>query len=120
MIETKADGGILTFKNSHPKWSYVKLNEQNNVTQLAEKDVISDNATVGIYYYKKGSEYVKYAEQMIVKNIRVKNEFYVAPVYNEYLIDNKKIKTYDVDKMWGLGDPDSLNFFIYNYGKNNL
>jgi HAD superfamily hydrolase (TIGR01509 family) len=115
MIETKADGGILTFKSTHPKWSYVKLNEQNNVSQLAEKDVISDIATVGIYYYKKGSEYVKYAEQMIEKNIRVKNEFYVAPIYNEYILDNKKIKTYDVDKMYGLGTPEDLEYFIKNY-----
>ena len=117
MIETKADGGILTFKSTHPKWSYVKLNEQNNVIELAEKDVISDIATVGVYYYKKGSEYVKYAEQMIDKNIRVKNEFYVAPVYNEYLNDNKKIKTYDVDKMFGLGTPEDLEYFIKNYKK---
>lgn len=114
MIETKADGGILTFKSCHPKWSYVKLNEQNNVIQLAEKDVISNTATCGIYYYKKGSEYVKYAKQMISKNIRIKNEFYVAPVYNEYIFDNKKIKTYDVQKMFGLGTPEDLEYFLKN------
>lgn len=117
MIETKSDGGILTFKSTHPKWSFVKLNEQGNVIQLAEKDPISNIATVGIYYYKKGSEYVKYAEQMINKNIRVKNEFYVAPVYNEYMLDNKKIKTYDVKSMWGLGTPEDLDYFIKNYKK---
>ena len=115
MIETKADGGIVTFKSTHPKWSYVKLNEQNNVIQVAEKETISDIATTGIYYYKKGSEYVKYAEQMIDKNIRTKNEFYVAPVYNEYILDNKKIKTFDVQKMWGLGVPEDLKYFIKNY-----
>jgi len=115
MIETKADGGILTFKSTHPKWSYVKINEKGNVTKLAEKDTISDIATVGVYYYKKGSDYVKYAEQMIEKNIRVKNEFYVAPVYNEYLLDNKKIKIHNVDKMFGLGTPEDLDYFLKNY-----
>ena len=117
MIETKADGGILTFRSTHPKWSYVKLNSSNNVIELKEKDVISDIATTGVYYYRKGSEYVKYAKQMIEKNIRVKNEFYVAPVYNEYILDNKKIKTYDVDKMWGIGVPEDLEYFIKNYKK---
>jgi HAD superfamily hydrolase (TIGR01509 family) len=115
MIETKADGGILTFNSTHIKWSYVKLNENNNVIQVAEKDVISNQATTGVYYFKKGSEYVKYAEQMIEKNLRVNNEFYVAPVYNEFILDNKKIKTYNVNKMFGLGIPEDLEYFIKNY-----
>lgn len=119
MIETKADGGIVTFKSTHPKWSFVKLDEDENVIELAEKKPISDIATVGIYYYSKGSEYVKYAEQMIEKNIRVNNEFYVAPVYNEYILDNKKIKTFDIQKMWGLGTPEDLNIFLQNKNKND-
>lgn len=117
MIETKADGGIVTFKSTHPKWSFVKLDEDENVTELAEKKPISDIATVGIYYYSKGSDYVKFAEQMIKKNIRVNNEFYVAPVYNEYILDNKKIKTFDIQKMWGLGTPEDLNIFLQNKNK---
>jgi HAD superfamily hydrolase (TIGR01509 family) len=117
MIETKADGGIVTFSASHPKWSYAKLDENNNVIEVAEKNPISNLGTVGIYYYKKGSDYVKYAEQMITKNIRVKNEFYVCPVFNEFILDGKKIKTFDVEKMWGLGDPESLQHFIKNYNK---
>jgi HAD superfamily hydrolase (TIGR01509 family) len=115
MIETKSDGGILTFESNHIKWSYVKLNEKNNVELVAEKNPISNHATTGIYWYKKGSEYVKYAKQMIDKNIRVNNEFYVAPIYNEFILDNKKITTYDVDKMMGLGDPESLEIFLKEY-----
>lgn len=115
MIETKADAGIVTFKSTHPKWSFAKLDENNNVIQVAEKDPISDTATTGIYYYHKGSDYVKYAEQMITKNIRVNNEFYVCPVFNEYILDNKKIKTYNVDKMFGIGTPEDLDYFLKNY-----
>jgi len=117
MIETKADGGIVTFHSTHPKWSFAKINESGNVIKVAEKDPISDIATVGIYYYRKGSEYVKYAEQMINKNIRVKNEFYVCPVFNEYIEDGKKIKTYDIEKMFGLGVPEDLQYFLNNYNK---
>ena len=80
------DGGILTFLSTHPKWSYAKKNDSGFVEEVAEKKPISTNATVGIYYYKKGSDYVRCAEKMIEKNIRTNNEFYVCPVYNQ-LID---------------------------------
>ena len=70
---------------------------------------------MGIYYWRRGSDYVKYAEQMINNNIRVNNEFYVCPVFNEAIGDNKKIKIYNIDKMWGLGTPEDLKYFIENY-----
>ena len=106
------DGAILTFEAIHPKWSYAKCDKEGFVTEVAEKKVISKNATVGVYYWKHGSDYVKSAEEMIKKNIRVNNEFYVCPVYNEFLMKNKKIKIHKVDKMWGLGTPEDLNNFI--------
>lgn len=115
MMDSGIDGGILTFHNSHPKWSYVKQDDNGFVTEVREKQVISNEATVGIYYWRKGSDYVKYAEQMIAKNIRVNNEFYCAPVYNEAIQDNKKIKIFHIDKMWGIGDPESLEWFEHNY-----
>ena len=74
----KIDGAILTFTATHPKWSYAKVDKNNNVTKVAEKKVISNNATVGVYYWKHGKDFVKYANQMIDKNIRVNNEFYVC------------------------------------------
>lgn len=117
MIADEIDGGILTFKSTHPKWSYAKLNEDGFVTEVAEKIPISEHATVGIYYWKHGSDYVKYAKQMIEKNIRVNNEFYVCPVYNEAIRDNKKIKISHIEfeNMWGLGTPEDLKYFIDNY-----
>ena len=117
MKETNADGGIVTFKASHPKWSFAKLNEKGQVVQVAEKDPISDNATCGYYYLKKGSDFVKYAEQMIDKNIRVNNEFYVCPVYNEAIGDKLNIRTFNADAMWGLGTPEDLNNYLENYNK---
>ena len=115
MVEQNVDAGILSFKSTHPKWSFAKVNEFGYVTEVAEKKPISDIATVGIYYWAKGSDYVKYAEQMISKNIRVNNEFYVCPVFNEAIKDNKKIKTFNIEKMWGLGTPEDLQHFLKNY-----
>lgn len=109
------DGGILTFKATHPKWSYAKLDENGFVSEVAEKKPISDNATVGIYYWKKGSDYVKYAEQMIAKDIRVNNEFYVCPVFNEAIADGKKIRVKEIQKMWGIGTPEDLSYFLENH-----
>ena len=106
------DGAILTFEAIHPKWSYAKCDDQGFVTEVAEKKVISKNATVGVYYWKHGSDYVNSAEKMIEKNIRVNNEFYVCPVYNEFLLKKKKVKIYNVDEMQGLGTPEDLNNFL--------
>ena len=111
------DGGIITFEASHPKWSYVKLDDYGNVSYVREKEVISNIATTGIYYWTSGSDDVKYSKQMIEKDIRVNGEFYVAPVYNEAIEDGKKIKIYNIEKMWGLGDPQSLDYFLENYNK---
>tara|TARA_B100001989_G_C24551857_1_gene475838 strand:- start:18154 stop:19527 length:1374 start_codon:yes stop_codon:yes gene_type:complete len=106
------DGSILTFNSTHPKWSYAKTNDQGFVTEVAEKKPISENATVGIYFWKKGKDYVECAESMITKNIRVNNEFYVCPVYNEAILRNAKIKTFHIEKMWGLGTPEDLDTFL--------
>ena len=115
MIEQKVDGGIVTFTATHPKWSFAKVDEYGYVMEVAEKNPISDIATVGVYYWAKGSDYVKYAEQMIDKNIRVNNEFYVCPVFNEAIEDGKKIKTFNIEKMWGLGTPEDLKYYLENY-----
>ncbi len=106
------DGGILTFEASHPKWSYAKTDEHGFVSEVAEKKVISTHATVGVYYWNKGSDFVASAEQMIAKDIRTNNEFYVAPAFNEAILDGKKIRVKQITRMWGLGDPESLELFL--------
>jgi len=115
MQESDCDGGIVTFKATHPKWSFARIDDNGFVTEVAEKNPISDNATVGFYYWKHGSDFVKYAEQMIEKDIRVNNEFYVCPVYNQAIEDCKKIRIFESGKMWGLGTPEDLNFYLENH-----
>ena len=112
MNEQNLDAGIVSFHATHPKWSYAKTDENGFVTEVAEKNPISNIATVGIYYWKHGSDYVRFAEQMIENNIRVNKEFYVCPVFNEAIKAGLKIKTFDVPKMWGLGTPEDLNYFL--------
>ncbi len=109
-----SDGLIMTFESSHPKWSYARTDKSGKVIEVAEKKVISKQATVGIYYFKKGSDFVASAQSMIHKNIRYNNEFYVCPIYNEMIIENKKIYTSNIgaEKMHGMGTPEDLNEFL--------
>ena len=108
------DAIVFTFNAVHPKWSFVKTNSRGYITEVAEKKPISDIATCGIYWYRKGSDFVKYAEQMIDKNIRVNKEFYIAPVYNELIEDGKTLIPFYVHKMWGIGTPEDLKAYIKN------
>lgn len=109
----KEDGLIMTMPADDPKWSFIKFDGQGYVQMVREKEVISHEATVGIYNYQHGADYVRYAHQMIEKNIRVNNEFYVAPVYNEMIEDGKKIVFRNVgENMYGLGTPADLNYFM--------
>ena len=112
MIADNIDGGIVSFEATHPKWSFAKLDDDGFVSEVAEKKPISNIATVGIYYWKNGSDYVKYAEQMIDKDVRTNNEFYVCPVFNEAIGDDKKIKVFPIEKMWGLGTPEDLERYM--------
>ena len=108
------DAGILVFNASETKWSFAKVDSRDRmtVTEVAEKVPISDLATVGAYYWKRGSDYVKYAEQMIEKNIRVNNEFYVCPVFNQAIQDNRRVLAFKVKEMWGLGTPGDLEVYL--------
>ena len=115
MLSDNADGGILTFESDETKWSYVRLGLDGYACEVAEKKLISNEATVGIYYWKHGSDYVRLAEQMIAANIRVNNEFYVCPVYNELFKEQNRVKIFRTEKMWGLGTTEDLQFFLDNY-----
>lgn len=109
------DGSILTFEDEelNPKWSFAKLNSQNLVVEVQEKKAISKYATVGIYYFEKGRDFVNGAIDMIVRNDRVNNEFYTCPVYNYLIKSNKKIGIFNMNfsEMHGLGTPSDLEKF---------
>ena len=109
------DGLLGCFVSSSEKNSYVSLDQNGHVQDVKEKVVISNIATNGLHFWKRGSDFVKYAEEMIEKDIRVNNEFYVCPVFNQAVNDGKKIRTFDIPKMWGLGTPEDLNYYLENY-----
>lgn len=113
-IDRNLNGSILTFKDNHPKWSYAKINSKGIVTEVKEKVPISDNATVGIYYFVRGSIFVEAAIDMIINNDRVNNEFYTCPVYNYAIKNGAKVGIYNIPNtsMHGTGTPEDLQKYI--------
>lgn len=110
------DGSILTFVDEYkdPKWSFAKLDENNLVTEVKEKIVISEFATVGIYLYSRGRDFVDASIDMIINNDRVNDEFYTCPTYNYAIKDGSKIGIYNIefDQMHGIGTPEDLNLYM--------
>lgn len=110
------DGSILTFIDEHkdPKWSFAKLDENNLVTEVKEKVVISEFATVGIYLYSRGKDFIDASIDMIIENDRVNNEFYTCPTYNYAINEGLKIGIYNIEfeQMHGIGTPEDLNLYL--------
>lgn len=110
------DGMIMTMTASDPKWSYVRTDNSGIACEVAEKTVISPEASVGIYNFRTGKQFVDAAEDMINKQLRVNNEYYVAPVYNEIIAEGGRVGIFNIGNngcaMHGLGIPDDLESFI--------
>ncbi len=116
-LEVKTtDGLIMTMTADDPKWSFVRFDAEGNICEVVEKQVVSNEATVGIYNFRLGKDFVRSAEAMIRKNLRVNGEFYVAPVYNQMLAEAKKLAIYNIgtvdNGMYGLGTPEDLQHFL--------
>jgi NDP-sugar pyrophosphorylase family protein len=110
------DGLIMTMKADDKKWSFAKIDHDGYVTEVKEKEVISNDATVGIYNFRCGNAFVSYAKEMISNKELQNGEYYVAPVYNKLVMDGLKIGIYDIgseaDGMYGLGTPHDLELFL--------
>ncbi|SHI70249.1 Nucleotidyl transferase [Algibacter luteus] len=115
-MDKSLDGSILTFEDEerNPKWSFAKINDNGLVTEVKEKEAISEYATVGIYLFTKGSDFVNASIDMIIENERVNNEFYTCPTYNYAIAENKKIGIFNIDYklMHGIGTPEDLNLYL--------
>lgn len=108
-------GVIPVFYATHPRWSYVQVDKEGVVIQVREKEQISTKATVGLYYFTHGKDFVWAAEKMISKNIRIINEFYVSPTYNQLIERGDRIVTSECISMWGMGTPEEVKRFEKYY-----
>lgn len=124
MTKKELDGLIMTMTADDPKWSFVGFDESGKVNRVVEKQVISNEATVGIYNFKRGQDFITGAESMIKSNLRVNGEFYVAPVYDQLIASQKTIGVYNIGSenngMYGLGIPTDLEYFLQSPISANL
>lgn len=91
-----ADAGVVTFHSVHPRWSYVRI-ENNEIVQTAEKHPISHHAIAGYYYFAKAEEFFNGAFQTILKDVQVEGNYFISPVMNEYILKNKKVLNYPIE-----------------------
>lgn len=116
MEKRSLDGLIMTMKSDSPKWSYARTDEHGMVIEVAEKRVISADATVGIFGFRHGQDFVAAAEQMICMDMRVNGEFYTSPCYNYMIQKGKRIGIWGIgtegNGMYGLGIPEDLTYFL--------
>ena len=112
IVDPNLDGLILTFKSNSSNYSYTEVDATGKVINVVEKMVISSNANVGAYYFKKGSIFVDCSKQMIDRNLTTNNEFYIAPVYNLMVEQNYVVGIQEVEKMHVMGTPRELDFYV--------
>lgn len=110
------DGLIMTMDDDDPKWSFVGFTPDGRVDRLVEKQPISRAATVGIYNFRRGRDFVAAADAMIAAELRVNGEFYVAPVYNQMIAQGATLAVHSIGSvdhgMYGLGIPADLERFL--------
>jgi len=111
LIKNNDDGVIVTYTSTSPKNSYIQLNNNNKVIKVVEKKVISNIATVGLYYWKEGRMFINDCEDMVSKKIKELDEYYVAPVYNESIKKNRIVSIYPTDKFNLVGTPEDFHFY---------
>ena len=116
MSDRNLDGSMMTMTSEDPKWSYARIDDRDLVVEIAEKVVISNHATVGIYSFARGSDFVRGARAMIDRQERSKGEYYVAPVYNQLISQGSRVGVFDIGAdgagMYGLGTPEDLAVFL--------
>ena len=115
------DANVITVKSNNDKFSYIKIDQNGYATKLAEKEVISDNALVGIHYWKHGKDFVRSAESLIHNNIRANNEYYVSLTYNILIEEGLNVTMYelkDTDKYLSIGTPEQVYEYLDYKGLN--
>ena len=97
--DKKSDGGVITFNSVHPRWSYVKLID-DDVIEAREKTPISKNAIAGFYYFKSFELFKKCAFNAIQIEDFYNNNLYTSSVLNQLILNNKKVTNYEIDKKY--------------------
>ena len=118
-LKNNFDGSLLTFEETEksPRWSFVKTDANNKVTEVKA----NNQGVVGWYFYRKGSDFVDAAIDLIIRNDRANNEFFQCPTYNYSIARGKEFTTYMIQEsqMHGTGTPEDLQKYLDFLGESN-
>ncbi|NDK08806.1 hypothetical protein EOM39_06220 [Candidatus Gracilibacteria bacterium] len=114
--DNRYDGLISTYKNDEPKDDFLICDEQKNLIQLVPKKVVSDIATVGMYYWRDNKLFFEGMKSMISKNIKFNNEYYVGPIFNENVTKGYKVSYFDIN-VHQVGNPEDYEKYIQYLNK---
>ena len=103
---------ILDFNSVWMEEELTKVGKDGYVKRTAEKEVISNHSHAGLYHFARGSDFVRLGREMVRRNIRVKNEFYIAPLYNLFIEEGMKINVHPIDNLWSMGTPSERRHFL--------
>lgn len=118
-ISSDLDAACLTFSSVHPRWSYVRVNHQNQVHETAEKRPISKHAVAGLYMYRNGSDFVNYGMDSIKHGASVDGKFFISPVFNEFVLANKKVGHFEIsnERYHTFYSPQKIEEYESKYGR---
>ena len=108
---------VADLPDSH--WSFARTDKNGRVLEVAEKVRISNNASTGLYYFRKGSDFVFFADEIIRKGEKTRNEYFVIPVYQKFIDLGMKINISQAYETWDMGNPDAIIAFEQHYAKKN-
>jgi NDP-sugar pyrophosphorylase family protein len=110
-----ADGVLDVFEVAGDRWSFVRCDPSGRVVETAEKRRISNLASTGLYYFRRGSDFVRHADAAIAAEETTGGEFYVAPLYNRLVAAGAQVRANQVNEVWALGTPEDLDRFQREY-----
>jgi NDP-sugar pyrophosphorylase family protein len=111
--ENKADGVVVLYKSTSIKDSYAEIID-NKISKIKEKDLISDNALIGVHYWKNGKDFVKSAEALLLSSLGLQKECYISETYNFLIKEGKSILPYAIpnNEYICLGTPEYVEIYL--------
>lgn len=108
-----ANGGMLvSFESSEPRYSYAEVDENMIVKRTAEKEVISNHALCGAYFFSTGKGFLKAAHQLLSEPSFTKPEYYVSLLYNYLLLGGETVRLATMEKYCSYGTPEELKRYL--------
>jgi NDP-sugar pyrophosphorylase family protein len=91
------DAGVVTFSSTHPRFSYVRVDSKGMITEAAEKRVISRLGIAGLYYFRRGGDFIDAAKHVLLNDSPVQDAFYISQALNEMILAGKKLGDVEID-----------------------